>query len=114
MQLPRTSKHRLYIDEVGNHDLRASRENENNRYLSLTGLIISLDYVRDFLHPAVESLKRRYFGEHPDDPIILHRRELVNQRPPFEALQDPDTRLAFDAELLALVRCPTHGRCERG
>lgn len=104
MQFPRISKCRLYIDEVGNHDLRASRENENNRYLSLTGLIISLDYVRDFLHPALESLKRRYFGEHPDDPIILHRRELVNQRPPFEVLRDPNMRAAFDLEILALVR----------
>src|SRR5690242_1879217 len=97
------SKYRLYIDEVGNPDLGASRINDNNRYLSLTGLIISMDYVRDVVHPELEDLKRRYFGEHPDDPIILHRRELVNQRPPFEALRDPNLRDAFNTELISMV-----------
>jgi hypothetical protein len=97
------AKYRLYIDEVGNPDLGASRINENNRYLSLTGLIISLDYVRDVVHPRLEDLKRRFFGEHPDEPIILHRRELVNQRPPFQALRDPDVRDAFNAELMTLI-----------
>jgi hypothetical protein len=97
------SKHRLYIDEVGNSDLGAST-NENHRYLSLTGVIASIQYVGDVLQPQVEDLKRRYFGSHPDDPVILHRKELVNQRPPFDALRDPDVRLAFDAELLQLIR----------
>jgi len=96
-------KYRLYIDEVGNSDLRASL-NPNHRYLSLTGVIVSLDYVRTHLHPAIEDLKRRYFGSHPDTPLILHRRELVNQLPPFEALRDPNVRAAFDAELMDLVR----------
>jgi len=97
-------KHRLYIDEVGNHDLRTSRHDENNRFLSLTGLIVSLDYVRDVLHPAIEDLKRRHFGDHPDDPIILHRKELLNRRPPFQALRDPGVRAAFDLELMTLIQ----------
>jgi len=37
------SKHRLYIDGVGNSDLQAARTNPNHRYLSLTGVIVSLD-----------------------------------------------------------------------
>jgi len=56
------------------------------------------------VHPRVEDLKRRYFGSHPDDPVILHRKELVNQRAPFDALQDPDVRGAFDIELMALIQ----------
>ena len=96
-------KFRVYIDEVGNHDLRASRDDENNRYLSLTGLVISLDHVRDVLHPRLTELKRRHFGEHPDEPIILHRKELVNRRPPFASLRDPEKCEAFDRELIALI-----------
>jgi hypothetical protein len=95
-------KYRLYIDEVGNSDLGASLD-PNHRYLSLTGVIVSLDYIESHLHPRIEDLKRRYFGSHPDDPIILHRKELVNQRRPFEALRDPDVRAAFDAELMDLL-----------
>jgi hypothetical protein len=72
--------------------------NENHRYLSLTGVIVSLDYVDSDLHPRIEDLKRRYFGSHPDDPIILHRKDMVNQRRPFHALREPDVRAAFDAE----------------
>jgi hypothetical protein len=95
-------KYRLYIDEVGNSDLGASR-NPNHRYLSLTGVIVSLDYVASDLHPRIEDLKRRYFGPHPDEQVILHRSELVNQRPPFEVLQDPQVRDAFNGELMGLI-----------
>jgi len=95
-------KYRMYVDEVGNPDLGAS-ENPIHRYLSLTGVIFELDYVASILQPAVEDLKRRYFGSHPDEPIVLHRKELLNRRPPFEALRDPVRGCAFDAELLALL-----------
>lgn len=97
-------KYRMYIDEVGNPDLKASRTNENHRYLSLTGVIIDLRYVADVVQPRLEDLKRRYFGAHPDEPITLHRKELVNQKAPFAALLDPDLKQAFDTELLALLQ----------
>jgi hypothetical protein len=96
--------HRLYIDEIGNSDLRASLNNPNHRYLSLTGVIAGLDYVASDLNPKVEDLKRRYFGSHPDDPIVLHRKDLVNRRGPFSALRDPARNALFDAELLQLLR----------
>jgi Protein of unknown function (DUF3800) len=78
--------------------------NENHRYLSLTGVILDLEYVRQVVNPQVEDLKRRFFQSHPDDPLILHRSELVNQKPPFEALLDPDIRAAFDEELMGLLQ----------
>ena len=96
-------KHRLYIDEVGNPDLGSSR-NPNHRYLSLTGVVIELGYVNGVLHPEMEDLKRRYFGSHPDEPIILHRKELVNKRQPFAALTDPTVERAFNRELLDRLR----------
>jgi hypothetical protein len=101
------AKYRMYVDEVGNPGLGPSTV-DKNRYLSLTGVILSLDYVRETLHPRFEDLKRRYFGEHPDDPITLHRKELVNQRPPFQALQDRAAREAFNAELMALIEGLTY------
>ena len=76
------SKYRIYIDEVGNNDLGSSID-PNHRYLSLTGLIFELDYVKRTLQPAIENLKEKYFGTHPDEPIILHRKELVNKKYPF-------------------------------
>ena len=95
-------KYRLYIDEVGNSDLGASQD-PNHRYLSLTGVILELGYVGSTLFPAIEALKRKFFGSHPDEPIVLHRKELVNKKPPFESLQDPDTEQAFNNELLSLL-----------
>lgn len=96
-------KYRLYIDEIGNSDLAASLTNPNHRYLSLTGVIVSLDYVASDLYPALEDLKTRYFGSHPDNPVILHRKDMVNQRGAFVALQDPAVKARFDAELLQLL-----------
>ena len=93
----------MYIDEVGNSDLGASA-NPNHRYLSLTGVIASLDYVASDIHPRIEDLKTRYFGSHPDTPLILHRKELVNQRPPFDALREPAVRYPFDDDLIDLIR----------
>ena len=71
-------KYRMYVDECGNPDL-ASSDNPIHRFLSLTGVIIDLDYVKRTLFTQMESLKSRYFGSHPDEPIVLHRKELSMQ-----------------------------------
>jgi hypothetical protein len=96
-------KYRIYIDEVGNADLGSS-SNENHRFLSLTGIIIELDHVAKSVHPDMEALKLKYFGSHPDEPVILHRAEMVNAKPPFEVLKNPMIKAAFDAELLTLLK----------
>ena len=96
-------KYRLYVDEVGNPDLESS-DNPNHRFLSLTGVILELGYVQDVVHPQVEALKSKHFHSHPDEPLIFHRKELLNAKPPFEALRDPHVRRQFDEELLGLLR----------
>ncbi|MFQ3630877.1 hypothetical protein [Roseiflexus sp.] len=48
-------------------------------------------------------MKRRYFGSHPDDPVIFHRKELVNRKLPFAALADPTIEQSFNQELLGLL-----------
>jgi hypothetical protein len=95
-------KYRLYVDEVGNSDLAAS-DDPNHRYLSLTGVAMDLDHVARQAHPSVEALKSRHFKSHPDEPLILHRKQLINREPPFHALRDPETERAFNTELLALL-----------
>jgi len=94
--------YRIYIDEVGNPDLESS-DNPNHRFLSLTGVIVDLQYVKDFLHPQMEELKSTFFNSHPDEPVILHRKEIVNMRYPFEVLRDSEIRIKFDRKLLELL-----------
>lgn len=95
-------KYRVYIDEVGNPDLESSK-NPNHRFLSLTGVIIELGHVQDVVHPQMEELKTRYFDHHPDEPVIFHRKEMVNYCPPFHILKDDKTRSEFDEKLLGFM-----------
>ncbi len=99
----RKLKYRIYIDEVGNPDLESS-ENPNHRYLSLTGVIVELEQVNQIVFPQMEELKRKYFGSHPDDPVIFHRKELVNFKQPFASLHDESIRETFNGELLGLFK----------
>lgn len=95
-------KHRLYIDEVGNSDMGASQD-PNHRYLSLTGVILELGYVNAVLHPRLEAMKKRFFGSHADEPVVLHRKELIRKKPPFEALRDPAVDRDFASELMRFL-----------
>jgi hypothetical protein len=96
-------KYRIYIDEVGNPDIESSSD-PNHRFLSLTGVVLDLGYVEEQLHPELERMKKKYFQSHPDEPVILHRKEIVNARRHFAALRDDTVRRRFDAELLRLLR----------
>ncbi|MFA6450184.1 MAG: DUF3800 domain-containing protein [bacterium] len=95
-------KYRIYIDEVGNPDLESS-DNPNHRFLSLTGIIMELGNVDAVIHPQMESLKAKFFRSHPDEPVIFHRKEMLNAKPPFEKLKDESVRESFDNELLGLL-----------
>ncbi len=95
-------KYRMYVDEVGNPDLESS-DNPNHRFLSLTGVIISLDHVKEVIHPEMEALKTKYFSSHPDDPIIFHRKEMLNGKAPFQVLKEPGIRKSFDKDFLACL-----------
>jgi hypothetical protein len=92
----------MYVDEVGNADLRSASE-PNHRFLSLTGVILSLNTVKQQLHPEFDDLKSKFFDHHPDDPIIFHRKEIVNGKFPFQSLRDQNVRNEFDKELLNII-----------
>lgn len=54
--------------------------------------------------PDLEDLKQRYFGGHPDDPVILHRAEIVKRAPPYDTLLDPALAERFGRELMDSLR----------
>lgn len=95
-------KYRLYVDETGNHDME-NVQDPNHRFLGLVGVALSLQEIRDRLGPRLEGLKRRHFPYDPDDPPVLHRKELVNRRHPFHTLRDPLVEHAFNSDLLAFL-----------
>ena len=116
-------RYRLYIDESGDHSY-GNKELKNlqikignriinitsshypilkepsKRYLGLTGCIIEEEYYRTLFQPELEQLKQKHFPHNPDDPVILHRKDIVNKRGPFWRLKDPKCREAFDEDLL--------------
>ena len=88
------TRYRLYIDEVGDPSLKNSGD-PNHRFLSLTGVVVDLAYAQRQMYPDLETLKVRYFDSHPDEPVVMHRKEIVNRRPPFQALRDRAIEAAF-------------------
>jgi hypothetical protein len=91
---------RMYVDEVGNHDLR-HHALPNNRYLSLTGVVFSQNEIQNHLEPEINKLKNKHFGT---ETVILHRKEILNKRGPFTVLRDPMSQRAFDADLMELIK----------
>jgi hypothetical protein len=94
--------YRLYVDETGNADLRASRD-PNHRYLSLTGVAMNLSYAGSIAYPRMEAIKGKFFGSHPDEPIVFHRKDMVDRKRPFLTLRNPKIQTAFNGELLSAL-----------
>ena len=95
--------YRLYIDETGNPDLGSS-DDPNHRYLSLTGVIIERDHVRNILTPRLNALKQEFFDPDPDEPIVLHRKDIMKRNWPFHTLRNPALAAEFDRRLLSLLQ----------
>ena len=100
--LAKIPEYRMYVDEVGNSGLGGT-SNLNQRFFSLTGVILSLEIERKKLHPEFEELKSQFFDHHPDDPVIFHRKKIINAKPPFEVLENQDIRKRFDEKLLRII-----------
>jgi hypothetical protein len=91
--------YRLFIDEVGNDQLK-NFHFESNRFLSLTGIIMDADQHRWQVYPQLERLKAICFPEHPDEAcVVLHRAEIVGHEGFFCSLDDADTRSCFEQGL---------------
>lgn len=95
--------YRLYIDETGNSDLAASANDPNHRYLSLTGIMMAKDVAAKSLFPEFERVKAEHLGAHPDEPVVFHRKDMMEGKGLFRILKDEGVRKAFDADLLKVL-----------
>lgn len=95
--------YRMYLDEHG-VDSMTRLDLDKKRYLSLTGVMMAKTHARDYLVPALNSIKAEVLDEDPDDPICLHRSDIRQAKGPFKALSDTDTRLRFDERILGIMR----------
>jgi len=98
----REERYRLYIDESGDHVFRKLDE-PHHRFLCLLGCWFrDSDYVE--FHRELEAFKQRHIPYSPDEPVILHREDIVNCRGPFWRLRDEVAKKRFDSDLLDLIR----------
>lgn len=94
-------RYRLYMDESGDHVFRETTETAH-RFLCLLGCWFQNPAYLQF-HEALESLKEQHFHHHPDNPVILHRDDIINARRVFKSLQGADQRAKFDNDLLEII-----------
>jgi len=92
--------YRLYIDEAGDHVYSQDEKDIVSRYLGITGVVFESDDYKQTTHPDFTALKERHFPHNPDEPVILHRKDLINKRGPFWRLLDPAKEKAFNDDLL--------------
>jgi hypothetical protein len=91
---------RLFIDEVGNDDVKSPSE----RFLSITGITTKIRSHDSIITPEIERIKTEFFAHHPvTNPVILHRREIVRKEPPFHALQNAAVNAAWETRILGLI-----------
>ncbi len=95
-------RYRLYIDESGDHTYYELEE-PAKRYLGLTGIFIESEYYRSTFQPEMEKLKQKHFPHSPDEPIILHRKEIINCWGSFWRLRDAESERAFNEDLLLFI-----------
>jgi hypothetical protein len=94
--------YRLYIDEVGNHAMGPDL-GENERFLSLFGVVVNGAYMLDVIQPDMRRLKREFFQRDPDEQIIFHRKDITRFRGPFSILyRDRERRQRFGDSMLAM------------
>ena len=95
------SLHRLYFDESGVHSF-VRLESPHERYLALCGVVFEDAAYRAF-QEGWEKMKRAFFKGDPDEPIILHRKEIMGRSGIFSVLEDDARRAEFDAAFLEIL-----------
>lgn len=92
---------RLYVDEVGTDGL-THLEKDKHRYLSLTGVAMRVCHARDQLCRNMDWIKANVFEHDPDSPVVLHRKEIMGLKGPYEILRQEDKRVLFNRAILRL------------
>lgn len=91
--------YRLYVDEVGTDDM-TNLDDDNHRFLSLTGVAMEVSHARDHLTPACDWIKAKVFDHDPDDPVIFHRYDICGKRKKFGILRDAEKLALFDKAIM--------------
>lgn len=102
MPTSRSSRYRLYIDESGDHTY-SQIDNIGHRYLALLGVWFRYSDHYVSFSTDLERFKEKIFGKRPDDPVVLHRSDIVDKKGPFGILQDKLTQYRFDTGLLEII-----------
>jgi hypothetical protein len=96
--MPTFSDYVIYVDESGDHSL--DRINAEYPVFVLTFCIFKkADYVESIV-PKVQEFKFKWFGH---DTVVLHEREIRQQKPPFKFLQIKDKQQRFLNDLSTIV-----------
>lgn len=98
-----TKRYRLYIDESGDHTYHAVQD-PAKQYLGLTGIAVESEAYRTIFQPKLEKLKQKHFPHNPDEPVVLHRKEMINRNGAFGVLADPRKDQAFSADLIRFLQ----------
>ena len=99
-----TKRYRLYLDEAGDHVYPRDENNVVSPGLGITGVIFENDYYKSTAHPDFTAFKERHFPHNPDEPVILHRKELINKKGAFWRLLDPAKEKAFNDDFLQTIQ----------
>jgi hypothetical protein len=67
------------------------------------GMFIADDDYRTSFHPALERLKQDHFPHNPDEPVVLHRKDMINRTGPFWRLRHMEAERAFNAAFLQFL-----------
>ncbi len=103
MTQARLPDRRLYIDESGDHSPCADEDGIGKRYLGLVGVMFERGATYEGFAADLEALKKKHFHSDPDDPLVLHREDIVYRRGPFWRLKDEAVAKAFDNDLAAFI-----------
>jgi hypothetical protein len=95
-------RHRLYIDESGDHTYNLL-DDPSHRYLALLGVWFRQHDCYVEFADDLERLKREVWGPRPDKPVNLHRSDIINRRGPFGVLLDEEKRRQFDDGLIEVI-----------
>jgi hypothetical protein len=90
---------RLFIDEVGNDDVKSASEH----FLSITGITTKIRGHNNIITPEIEQIKTKFFNHGRYAPVVLHRKEILRKEPPFQCLQDPETNIAWEKAISKLI-----------
>ena len=94
--MPTPKKYRLFIDETGNHHYGR----KSGQHLGLLGVIVEEESYVESFKPALLQIKRDYFSDDPDVPVILHREDMLKRTGLFECLGDKEHRHKFNRSIL--------------